>query len=785
MSHGGRTVKKQRVAVRTLVETILLSGSLSPAASSQRMLEGIEGHRLLQSAEVLGARNEVRVSGVVRSENIELTVYGRIDRLYDDHRVEEIKTTYSEREQLHGGNVQHWAQAKCYAYLYCEANAVERVCVALTYLQLGTGEVFSFSETAALDDLREFFTRLTGRYLARLEADYLHARQLASEIADMRFPYPSFRAGQHELAAQAYHAVGRKAALMAQAPTGTGKTIAVLFPALKALGEGKAERLFYLTARTTQQEAAVGAVRLLDAPHLRTVVLSAKEKMCIHERPICREGDCPRAEGYYDRLDAALDSACREGGLYTREAVRRLAAEHFLCPFELSLDLSSVCDVIIGDYNYAFDPRVRLQRFFTQRKNPCVLLIDEAHNLPDRARGMYTAALSLRDVVAVRRGIPRKRRKAALYRSLLALAAAVETQFAAQEGAQASPEAPEALLPAIGAALAALTSGEADADTEAARQLAFSLSTFAYMLTQYDDEYVTLYEGGKTTRRVTLFCTDAATRLAAVYKKCNSAILFSATLTPHGFYRDLCGLPEDAAALALPSPFPPENLAVYHMPIDTRFAAREQTLDAVLDAIAAFVSARTSGNYLVFLPSHAYLARALPGLTERLNDAALFAQQADMDDVAREAFLARFTPAPSGVHVGLAVMGGVFAEGIDLPADRLCGAAIVGVGLPQLCLTRDVLKRAYEEKYGEGYRYAYQYPGICKVMQAGGRIIRTMTDRGALLLIDSRYGHAEYASLLPDAWRPRQVRSVDALREGLCAFWEGGGPPFSETGRNA
>lgn len=764
-------MRKQRVAVRTLVETILLSGSISFTASAQRMQEGAEAHRALQAIPAEGAQNEVTVSGKVQSEHVALTVYGRIDRLYGTSRIEEIKTTYASRESLHGGDAQHWAQAKCYAYLFCEKNDLAGIDVSLTYFHLGTGELYTFTETTARETLAAFFRNLTERYLARLEADYAHACVLNAEIAALPFPYDAFRAGQHELASQVYHAIHRKAALMAQAPTGTGKTMAVLFPALKALGEGHAEKLFYLTARTTQQATAVAALRLLAVPSLRGVVISAKEKMCVHDRPICRDGSCACAEGYYDRLNGALDEVCRAGGLYTRETVRTLATKHFLCPFELSLDLSSVCDVIIGDYNYAFDPRVRLQRFFTQRKNPFVLLIDEAHNLPDRARGMYTAALMLHDVMDTRRTVPRGQRKTALYKSLTGLAAAITDCFQERESPCAEPSAPEALVAPVEAAIACLSGEEVNADAEQARQLLFTLSAFSYILRQYDESYVTLYEGGKTTRRVTLFCADAADRLREVYKKCGSEILFSATLTPHIFYKNLCGMPEDAAMLALPSPFPPENLLVLHMPVDTRYQARARTMDAVADAVAAFVLGRANGNYLVFLPSHAYLAAIRQLLEDRLPDAELFAQQPVMDDAARTEFLSRLQPQPSGVTVGLTVMGGVFAEGIDLPDDRLCGAAIVGVGLPQLCLMRDVLKETYAQKYEDGYRYAYQYPGVGKVLQAAGRIIRTETDRGALLLIDHRYGNAEYRALLPASWRVQRVQSTDDICARLSGFW--------------
>lgn len=754
-----------------MVETVLLSGSISPMASSRRLLDGIRGHQALQAIPAEGAVNEVSISGTVSSANIELTVYGRIDRLYGEERVEEIKTTYTASEFLGEGDAQHWAQAKCYAYLFCRERGLEQIELRLTYLNLPTGEVTSFTKAQSIDELDEFFKLITGRYLQMLETEYVHVRAVRSDISAMPFPYESFREGQHELAAQVYYALREKSALLAQAPTGTGKTMAVLFPALKALADGHVSRIFYLTARTTQQDAAVAAVRLLNAPHLRAVVLSAKEKMCIHEHPICREGDCPLAEGYYDRLGDALRALNETDGLFTPDVVASYATRFFLCPFELSLDLSTSCDLIICDYNYAFDPRVRLQRFFLTGKNSYALLIDESHNLPDRARSMYSAALSLKDIAETRRSIDKQHRKQPLYKLLKKLEREIEACFAETQPPAAEYAAPQTLAPALEAALDALGQDGMQAERSLARQLTFDLSSFRYMLDQYGENYVTLYEGGKTTRRLTLFCADPAEKLAETYRKCRSAVLFSATLTPYAFYKNLCGLGEETPVLSLPSPFPPEHLAVFQLPVDIRYQAREATLPLVASAVYAFVNARAQGNYLVFVPSHAYLAKLSPLIRELLPEATLIEQSPGMKDSSRAEFLSQFRPDGAGVIVGLAVMGGVFSEGIDLPAERLCGAVIVGVGLPQLCLERDVLRDSYEQTYLQGYRYAYQYPGITKVLQAAGRIIRTPSDRGALLLIDQRYTQAEYLALLPAQWSIQRVRTLSQLKDGLRQFW--------------
>ncbi len=767
----GDLLEKRRVSVRTLVETVMLSGSISATASSARLLDGIRGHQALQAIPAEGAKNEVSVSGAICSEHIELTVYGRIDRLYGDTRVEEIKTTYQESERLSPGDPLHWAQAKCYAFLLCESAQLAQIEVTLTYFHLDTGEITTFTEAHTRESLAAFYTLVTGRYLDLLETEYVHECALRQDVRQMSFPFPAFRAGQHELASQVYYAIREKSALLAQAPTGTGKTMAVLFPALKALADGHASKIFYLTARTTQQEAAILAAQRIQAPHLRAVVISAKEKMCVYDHPICREGDCPHAEGYYDRLGDALSEMNTLDGVFTQDVIRAYAAKYFLCPFELSLDLSLSCDLIICDYNYAFDPRVRLQRFFTTGRKGFVLLVDEAHNLPDRARSMYSAALSLANIAETRRSIPKQHRKAPLYRALKRLETEIVALFEEIESPLAAAEPPELITRALEAALDQLSADVIPADRALARQLLFDLSSFRFVLDLYDARYRTLYQGGKTTRTITLFCTNAAQKLAEVYQKCRSEILFSATLSPANFYRDLSGVKAESPFLALPSPFPQENLAVYHLSLDTRFAAREVTLHAIAEAVSDFVSARKNGNYLVFAPSHSYLAKLSESLRELLPSITLLEQSPKMDDAARAEFLARFTPDAVGITLGLAVMGGVFAEGIDLPAERLCGAVVVGVGLPQVCLERDVLREAYEETYQSGFRYAYQYPGMSKVLQAAGRIIRTETDRGALLLIDTRYSLSDYRALLPPHWKVVRVRHKVELADRVSAFW--------------
>lgn len=765
-------MEQKRVSVRTMIEQVMVSGDLSFDASAQRMLDGIRGHQALQAVPCADAQNEVTVQLTLETPDVVLTVHGRIDRLYGKSRVEEIKTTYSpvtDERQVHP---QHRMQALCYAHMLCAAEGLPELTVTVTYLNLATGEVTSFPELLTAAELSAAFHSVADRYLGQLLIEIRHTSSLKTALREAAFPFPGYRRGQRELAEQVYWTVREKQTLLVSAPTGTGKTMAVLFPALKAVGEGLTDKLFYLTARTTQQRAAVDAVRLLDIPSLRAVVITARDKACVHDTPVCRTGYCARAEGYYDRLGDALSEAAGTDGVYDAPRVRELADRHMLCPFELALDLSNTADVIVCDYNYAFDPRVRLQRYFLQGRKKQTLLIDEAHNLPDRGRGMYSAELTLRAVADVRKSVPKPHRKEKLYKSLTVLLSEIKACYPDDEP-RADREPPYALLAAAEKVLPLLKADDVPAEPEPARELLFMLSSFLFAGALYGDEYVTLYEGGKTARRITLFCTDSARMLSETYGLCRGAVLFSATLSPFPFYRALCGLNPDAPMLDLPSPFYSEQLLVLHERVSTRYADRTRTLDRIAASVLAFVSQRERANYLVYLPSHAYLS-ALRDRLEPLLPAAyrVLAQTPRMGDDERAAFLDAFSPAPDGVVVGFAVLGGVFAEGVDLPAERLCGAVIVGVGLPQLGPERNVLRSAYEERYQSGYDFAYRFPGMCKVLQAAGRILRTETDRGQLLLLDDRYEQPAYRALIPPLWHIQRVRDAAEIADRCRAFWD-------------
>ncbi len=761
-------MKKQlcKASVREVVEFALLSGSLLPGAQLLRMREGMMGHQARQKS-LPDAQAEVSVRGRVEGEAITLEIGGRIDLLYnreDSLVLEEIKLAPGGGTPVTVVPV-HRAQAVCYGYLLGAEQAIIRV----VYVRTSGAEVAAFEEYMNGPQLQEEALGFVLPYLRMAEERHCWREARDASIHALSFPYDGFRAGQREMAVQVYWAVKSKRRLFAQAPTGTGKTAAALFPALKALGEGLTGQIFYLTARTTAQQNATAAIERMreGGLRLRALCLTAKEKICpdATENPTwrCDVLHCPYAIGFFDRLPEAL-AAMRLADDWSREAVAAVALAHWVCPFEFSLSLSEEADVVLCDYNYAFDPAVRLRRIFLWTTN-VTLLVDEAHNLPDRGRAMLSAELSSQDLREVRRNAGKALgRKMPLYKTLTELINWLEAL---------EPGESKELPGDIAERLSACMDGVVDALQtlymgDLPRQLLAAINT----VKRFDDRYALLVQRkGKKATSATLFCMDPAPHLRDVTQKLRGCVFFSATLTPLSAWRSAIGGVHEDGLLSLPSPFPMENLLVLRHAVSTRYRSRERTAAEVSQAILAMVRGRP-GNYMACFPSYAYLRRVMEELQPHGDEVVLHVQRSRMDEVAREAYLSAFAPRSEGVLLALVVMGGVFGEGIDLPGERLSGVAIVGVSLPQVCPERELLRGYYQETLCDGFAHAYRYPGMNKVLQAVGRVIRTEMDRGIALLIDDRFLHREYAELMPSWWGNADVvHSIEDIQSRAEAFW--------------
>lgn len=781
--------RRFNVSVRELVEFVCRTGDLDGRggfSGPARAQAGTRGHQRLQKSRPPGYQSEVPVARVLAGDGFTLELKGRLDGVFPGAVppwIEEIKTVTA--GWLGEADPLHWAQGKLYAALLLDSLAAERIEVRLSYYDLDSDHVTPFREVFTRAELAAFFGRVTGGYLdwLRLENDWLNRRN--ASVAAAPFPFANYRPGQRELAVAAYRAVARGGRLFAEAPTGIGKTVSLLFPAAKALGEDKLTKIFYLTAKTSGRAVAEAGLDDLRRAgmKLRAVTLTAREKVCVRDGQPCDVVTCPLALGYHDRVKPAM-RALLERGRMTRDVVGEVAQAHQVCPFELALDAAPWADVVIGDYNHLFDPAARLRRFFDNGGGEFAFLVDEAHNLPDRARAMFSAGLRKADVLAVKRALgnalpPLVKHLARINRWFRD----AREQLPAAGADGGPPASISTELPTI---LPLLEEFRREAERWLARnQLApfsddllafyFEVAALLRVGEGFDENFVSVLEASGNDATARLLCLDPARGLAAALECGRAAVFFSATLSPLEQFRRQLGGREQDGALQLGSPFPPENLAVLvEDRIATSYKARAGSYDQVAAAIAALTGAR-AGNYLVYFPSYAYLGEVLPRCAALRPGDELLQQRPDMSEEERAAFLSCFERETGRTLVGFAVLGGVFGEAIDLVGERLCGAVIVGVGLPQLCLERNLIRDHRDRRDGDGFAEAYVVPGMNRVRQAAGRVIRTESDRGVVLLIDQRYREARYRDLLPCWWRPQTARGPAAIASSARMFWESTG----------
>ncbi|HUS37642.1 MAG TPA: ATP-dependent DNA helicase, partial [Verrucomicrobiae bacterium] len=743
-----------RVSVRDLVEFVLRTGGLGRESifmGPRRALEGSRAHQRIQKSRPADYEAEVFLTRDITTETLTLRISGRIDgliRSLDQWHIEEIKTL----SRPHDGEPDplHWAQARMYGAMlaFREPSAPNIFEFQLTYLELATGKFSEHRQTATRSELESFFQQVVAEYLTWAEDQAAWEKTRNDSIATLEFPFSEYRAGQRALAVAVYRTIRDQAQLIAEAPTGIGKTVSVLYPAIKALAEGKARKIFYLTARTIGRAVAQETVALLRSKgaRVRSLALTARDKICFKEAETCDALECPYATAYYDRIKPALRAALKEESL-DRGAVEALARRHSVCPFELSLDIARWADVIICDYNYAFDPGSYLRRFFDDDPGGYIFLVDEAHNLPDRARDMFSAEFS---TVGVREDlllIHKSSSDAAA--GLKSLANSIETLSRGDEIAQ--PTVPEHVVSAAKDFLAVaerqLIRNEAGPAHERLLQRYFEATRFLRTAENYDNGYATIITQLHEAAAIRLFCADPTNLLKETLQRADSTIFFSATLSPLQYFAEILHGPKPPKQLQLPSPFPPQNLSVIiHRKIDTTLKQRSQSADAVAAAIVD-AGAQKIGNYLVYFSSFQYLQDVFEKV-RRLTNARLLAQSPQMSEPDRETFLKSFAREPTETQIGFAVLGGIFGEGIDLVGDRLIGAIIVGVGLPQLCLERDLISERFAARQLDGYDFAYRFPGMNRVLQAAGRVIRTEKDRGFVLLIDRRFAESRYRQLM-------------------------------------
>lgn len=739
------------VAVRALCDFTARQGDLdlrfTPAPSA---LDGILGHALVQSRRGADYQSEVSLTGSYEG----LTVRGRADG-WDPVRaqLEEIKTHRSDLDRMPDNQRQlHWAQARVYGWLMCERLGLSEIRIALVYFHTVSQKETVLVQACHAADLKDHFEDLCRRYLhwARIEAAHRQSRDQA--LAALAFPFDEMRGGQRLLARTVWQAVRSKRPLLAQAGTGTGKTLGSLYPMLRSMPQQGMDRVFCLSAKTPGRGLWMDALARIKTANaqlpLRALELVARDKACEHPEAACHGESCPLARGFYDRLSGARREAI-EAPLLTHAALRAIALSHQICPYYLAQDLAHFCDVVVGDYNYWFDLSAMLHALTRQGEWKVGLLVDEAHNLIERGRAMYSASLQGAALARARKQAPTALAKA--FRSVARYWPAMDE--AGEQAYQLAP-LPDALLPALNNLVSCTTELLADAPQALppdVQSFYFDVMHFLRVAELFDDH--SIFDLSREHGRRPTLCLrnlDPAPLLAPRFAAAHAAVLFSATLTPWHFYADSLGLPADLAWVDVPSSFDPAQLEVHILQdISTRYADRAASLPRLTQVMAAQYQ-RAPGNYLAFFSSHDYLAQAAQALRAAHPEIPCWQQERKMDEPSRAAFLERF--APGGCGIGFAVLGGPFAEGIDLPGDRLVGAFIATLGLPQLNPVNALLAKKLEQRHGAGYDYAYFYPGLQKVVQAAGRVIRSETDRGVLLLMDQRFAARQARALLPAWW---------------------------------
>lgn len=794
-----------RISVRNLVEFILRTGDLDNrriGAPADAMLEGGRIHRMIQRRMGSDYEAEVSLRYIFDADKYNIVVEGRADGIITDSTgvtIDEIKGTYKDLVRLKEADPVHLAQAKCYAYMYGIKEELDEIKVRMTYCNIDTEEIKYFHEIYNFQELELWFETLISEYRkwADFQFDWNQVRQ--NSIASLEFPF-QYRDGQKELVTYVYQTIFHKKKLFIEAPTGVGKTISTIFPAIKAMGKGINDKIFYLTAKTITRTVAEQTFQILrdNGLSFKSVTLTAKDKICFMEECECNPEYCPYAKGHFDRINGAVFDLLTNADNFSRDIIEEYAIKHKVCPFEMCLDISLFCDGIIGDYNYAFDPHVYLKRFFADgAQGKYTFLVDEAHNLLERGREMYSATLvkerflEMKKLVKPLNGSLEKRLEKQLERcnkELLLLKRECENCEIVHE---------------IDDFVNALTrlSGTIDEffderdDSPIHAELLdffFEVNHFLDIYERVDDNYVKYTELVEdNTFKLKLFCVNPSKNLQECMERAGSTILFSATFLPIQYYKKLLGGTKDDYEVYAQSVFKPEKKGLFiGKDVTSKYTRRCAEEYRNIACYIHEIVRNRHGNYMAFFPSHIFLQNVYEQYCELFGDDEqidCIIQDGHMDEAARERFLGRFMGnedcdlnadicmdidiEDEKSLLGLCVLGGIFSEGIDLKKDSLIGAIIVGTGVPQVCNERELLKNYFDALGENGFDYAYRFPGMNKVLQAAGRVIRTAEDVGIVALLDERFISPTYLKLFPREWEQYEIVSLDSVSRRIERFW--------------
>ncbi len=813
-----------RISVRRLVEFILRSGDIDNRSGggvdTEAMLAGGRAHRKIQKGKAGDYRAEVPLQWETDRGDFVLRIEGRADGIFtnalpsksrrkdkttDGEKpclcVDEIKGLYMDVRELTQPEPIHLAQAKCYAAILFltdfkawtdnraeEGFARDRIDIRMTYVDLEDNDRINlFDSTCGREEILSWFDELVEKYCVWCRWHAEHKRQRDMSMEPLTFPF-EYRPGQKSLVTSVYRTISERQELFLMAPTGVGKTLSVVYPSVRAVGEGIADQIFYLTAKNQTLTVGAEAFQILAEKGLvmKTIVLTSKEKICPMNEPSCNPDDCPYARGHFDRVNDVVFNLLARQNYFDRDGILAAARESMVCPFELGLDISSWCDAVLCDYNYAFDPKAHLRRFFGEgARGDYIFLVDEAHNLVDRAREMYSAKIVKEDVLAAKkitktvsrsatRALERLNKELLAVKKELAEMADSRNPYLLLQDESAPRRIHNEALRAFGELQVLFKEKHADFREELL-EFYFEISDFVSVFEKMDDDYVVYADFDEDGRlNVNLFCVNPAKNLQAMVDKGRSAVFFSATLLPVNYYKKMFTTREDVYAVYARSPFAnDQKVVIVGSDVSTRYRSRGVPMYRKIAQYIHDTAMTRRGNYIAFFPSYKFMTDVLAVYRKEFDepDVSWVCQSRYMNEMDREIFLENFYEDPRMTMVGFCVMGGMFAEGIDLTGSRLIGAIVVGCGLPQVGTRTELLRSYYEAQTGSGFNYAYLYPGMNKVLQSAGRVIRTATDRGVIVLLDDRFLDSEYLRLFPREWTEYVPCRVDQIRAVLDDFW--------------
>lgn len=774
--------KKLTLSVHQLVDFLLRTGDIDNRIfNKETMTTGSRMHQTYQANQKAGYMAEYPLSKVFILDEFEITLQGKADGITKKsglYYVEEIKTTVDSLEKFKSENFNwHIGQAKCYALMLCYEKQLTEVFIRMTYISQGDEKKKEVDDYFFnFDELDSFVKGLLDEYTSFYSIINAHLIAKKASISSLDFPFTKYRTGQKEMTKFIYSTEINSGGIFCQAPTGIGKTMASLYGSLKFVEQEEDSKIFYLTAKGTGKESALSALEKLENQGLdaKYISITAKEKVCFGEKGKCNPDDCPYAQGYYTKILHVLKDSFINYNRFDLEKILDIAKENQMCPFELSLDLSLFCDVVICDYNYLFDPISFMKRYFSEGKVNHIALIDEAHNLVERSRNMYSSLISRNKFEKMKRSLrhikfaPLKKHCTKISKGFIDLDALIIGEYLPVERFD------DNFVKSIESFVNCYPNyikNHSEFITDETRDFYFECSRFIKLYELDSERYLNFYSRENSDLLINHYCLDTSRFIQNTLNDLRSYAMFSATFSPIEYYKQMFGADYSTPTLILKSPFPKENLKVLIAPkVSIKYKERNESIKEVCSYIKSFISSKV-GNYFIFCPSYEYKKNLENKLD--LGEINIISQEKEFNDFEKIEFLEKFKPKPETTTVGLLVIGGTFGEGIDLIDDRLIGCVIIGIGLPKMNFQSDSLVEYYNENGLPGYDYAYAFPGINKVMQAAGRVIRSEYDKGSILLIDERYGYRKYLSVISEQWPQYQmVLSADDVKECLIDFYK-------------